>query len=88
MKNIIEFKTGERPIHAGKGMFPYNKLLSSLIALRDTTKCIILGMDEITQNNLTFLRRLTKDKKLGFVRACKLDGKMHLWLVGDERCDG
>jgi hypothetical protein len=82
--NIVEFKTGERPLCGNQG-YNYNRLIKSLLALKDTTKCVILERDEITNNQITMLRKHMRKNHWGWVKCCKQDGKIHLWAVNEGR---
>ena len=83
MKNIVDFKTGERPLST-RGGFPYDRLIKSLQALKDTTKCVILEKDEITPNQITALRGLVRKNNLGWVKKAYVDSRYHLWIVDEE----
>ena len=80
MENEVSFKTAERPKYVGRSRFPYERLRKSLLALQDTTKCVVLEDKEMNNNNLIFLRKVMK-KEGWWVKVCKQDGKWHLWVV-------
>jgi len=63
----------------GRSKFPYNALCESLKVL-DSTKSVVMDEKEISQNNLTFLRKIVKDNTGWFVNVAKQDGKVYLWV--------
>lgn len=83
MQNEVSFKTGEIPRFTSKSNFPYERLRKSLLALQDTTKCVILeDKTEINYNNLIHLRTIMR-KDGWWVKMCKHDKLWQLWLVKD-----
>jgi hypothetical protein len=88
MQNEVELRTGERPMYFGKGHYNYERVVRSLVALKPTTRCVIMEKDEINQNQVYQLRKICRERKLGFVQVCRRDGtnglEYYMWLVGEN----
>ena len=79
MKNLIRFETADRPLTSGKSKFPYGEALQSLRVL-ESTKSLVISEKECSWNNINQLRKHARKHALGFVKACKQNGKVYLWL--------
>jgi len=83
MKNMINFKTADRPSITRSCKFPYETVLNALKVL-DSTKSIVFDEDEIKQGNVYLLRKFAGQLGVGYVRRARIDGKIHLWLTKDK----